>query len=95
MKMNGIDFDTYFKNYPDKDGFFGRYGGCYISDDLKKAMEEITNWESPLAMQLQWLVRWHWIVEIRTEIRSLTLYSCWLRSWNGQVLHIMNEDIWN
>lgn len=42
MNYNGIDFDTYFKNYPDKDGYYGRYGGCYIPDELKKAMEEIT-----------------------------------------------------
>ena len=41
MKYNGIDFDTYFKNYPDKDGYFGKYGGVYVSEDLKKAMEEI------------------------------------------------------
>ncbi len=41
MKFNGIDFDTYFKNFPDKDGFYGRYGGAFISDELKKAMEEI------------------------------------------------------
>ena len=42
MKFNGIDFDTYFKNYPDEKGYFGKYGGCYISDDLKNAMNEIT-----------------------------------------------------
>jgi len=42
MEMNGIQFDTYLKNYPDKDGFFGKYGGCYISEDLKQAMAEIT-----------------------------------------------------
>ena len=42
MNFNGIDFDTYFKNYPDANGFFGKYGGAYVSDDLKKAMEEIT-----------------------------------------------------
>ncbi len=42
MNYNGIDFDTYFKNYPDKNGFFDRYGGCYVPDELKKAMEEIT-----------------------------------------------------
>ncbi len=42
MKFNGIDFDTYFKNYPDENGYFGKYGGCYISDDLKNAMKEIT-----------------------------------------------------
>ncbi len=42
MNYNGIDFDTYFKNYPSADGYFGKYGGCYISDDLKAAMAEIT-----------------------------------------------------
>ena len=42
MEFNKIDFNTYFKNYPDKDGFFGKYGGAYVSKDLKNAMEEIT-----------------------------------------------------
>ena len=42
MKHNNFEFDTYFKNYPDKDGFFGKYGGSYITEDLKKAMDEIT-----------------------------------------------------
>ena len=39
MIFNNIDFDTYFKNYPDANGYFGKYGGAYISDELKKAME--------------------------------------------------------
>ncbi len=42
MEFNGINFDTYFKQYPDKNGYFGKYGGAYIPEDLKKAMEEIT-----------------------------------------------------
>lgn len=42
MKFNGIDFDTYEKNYPDMNGYFGKYGGCYISEELKNAMQEIT-----------------------------------------------------
>ena len=41
MLYNGIDFDTYFKNYPDKKGYFGKYGGSYIPEELQKAMEEI------------------------------------------------------
>ena len=41
MIYNGIDFDTYFKRFPDKDGYFGRYGGVYVSDELKRAMKEI------------------------------------------------------
>ncbi|MBQ3065619.1 MAG: tryptophan synthase subunit beta [Clostridia bacterium] len=37
-----MDFDTYFKSYPDKNGYFGKYGGAYISEDLRLAMKEIT-----------------------------------------------------
>ena len=42
MKFNGIEFDTYFKNYPDEKGYFGKYGGCYIPKELQAAMDEIT-----------------------------------------------------
>jgi len=42
MMYNGVDFDTYFKNYPDENGYFGKYGGVYISEELKNAMEEIS-----------------------------------------------------
>ncbi len=42
MIFNNIDFDTYSKNYPDENGFYGRYGGCYITPELKDAMDEIT-----------------------------------------------------
>ncbi len=42
MNCNGIDFATYFKHYPDENGYFGKFGGAYISPDLKKAMAEIT-----------------------------------------------------
>ncbi|MBR2042880.1 MAG: tryptophan synthase subunit beta [Clostridia bacterium] len=42
MIYNGIDFDTYFKNYPNEEGYFGKYGGVYVNDELKKAMAEIT-----------------------------------------------------
>ena len=41
MKFSNVDFDTYFKNYPDANGFFGKYGGCYIPPELQKAMDEI------------------------------------------------------
>ena len=41
MKLNNVDFDTYFKNYPTNDGYFGKYGGAYIPEELKAAMVEI------------------------------------------------------
>ena len=43
MLFNGVDFDTYYKNYPDENGYFGKYGGVYISDELKEAMKEIND----------------------------------------------------
>ena len=42
MNFNNVNFDTYFKDYPNEQGYFGRYGGCYIEPKLKDAMEEIT-----------------------------------------------------
>ena len=41
MTQNGIDFETYFKHYPDENGYFGKYGGSYVTPELQKAMEEI------------------------------------------------------
>ncbi len=42
MVFNNVNFDTYFKNYPDADGYFGKYGGCFVSEELTKAMKETT-----------------------------------------------------
>ena len=42
MKINNVDFDTYFKNYPNAEGFFGKYGGAYVSPELKRAMADIS-----------------------------------------------------
>ncbi len=42
MLYNGVEFDTYFKNHPDQNGYFGKYGGAYIPSELKAAMQEIT-----------------------------------------------------
>ena len=48
MEFGGINFDTYFKNYPDQNGYFGKYGGCYVSAELKEAMELIKFCKSQL-----------------------------------------------
>ena len=42
-KKCDFNFDNYFKNYPDDNGYFGKYGGVYVSDELKQAMKEITD----------------------------------------------------
>ncbi|MBR2928148.1 MAG: tryptophan synthase subunit beta [Oscillospiraceae bacterium] len=43
MTYNNIDFETYFKNYPDANGYFGKYGGSFVSPELQTAMEEIND----------------------------------------------------
>lgn len=42
MIYKDVDFNNYFKSYPDENGYFGKYGGAYIPDELKAAMQEIT-----------------------------------------------------
>ena len=43
MKQENINFKTYLKEYPDNDGFFGKFGGSYIPEELQKAMKEISD----------------------------------------------------
>lgn len=43
MILNNVDFETYLKKYPSQDGYFGKYGGVYVDEDLKKALAEITD----------------------------------------------------
>ena len=42
MKPKNVDFSRYFEEYPNADGYFGRYGGSYIPAELRQAMAEIT-----------------------------------------------------
>ncbi len=37
-----MDYSTYLKKYPTRDGRFGKYGGAYLPPQLVPAMEEIT-----------------------------------------------------
>lgn len=40
--MKNVDFKTYLKNFPDKDGYFGKYGGNYSPKELQEPLAEIT-----------------------------------------------------
>lgn len=41
MTVNNVNFETYFKNYPDAKGYFGKYGGSYITSELQVAINEV------------------------------------------------------
>lgn len=38
-----MDFTNYVKNYPDENGYFGKYGGAYLSEELVPAFKEIND----------------------------------------------------
>ena len=37
------DFLTYLKKFPDENGYFGKFGGAYLTPELENAMKEITD----------------------------------------------------
>ncbi len=39
--MKNVDFKTYSQSFPTKDGYFGKYGGNYTPDELRKPLEDI------------------------------------------------------
>lgn len=43
MKINDIDFETYLKHYPDKKGYFGKYGGAYLPKELIVPFKEVSD----------------------------------------------------
>ena len=43
MELNGINYETYLKNYPDSNGNYGNYGGSYLPPQLIPAFQEITD----------------------------------------------------
>lgn len=67
MLYNGVNFDTYFRNYPDKNGFFGKYGGAYISPELQTAMKEITEAYFTIAQSRQFIAE---LRRIRKEFQG-------------------------
>ena len=96
MVFNGIDFDTYFKNYPTNDGFFGKYGGAYVSEDLKRAMDEITKDSDCVALRK---AAWCGVRLIATahaadmdELNRRLLYKPMMRDGIFDTLIVLNKD---
>ena len=94
MIFNGINFDTYFKNYPDQNGFFGKYGGAYIPDDLKKAMEEITEAYFTICKSSKFIGE---LRRIRKEFQGRPTPVSYLERLSGKLgnvqLYVKREDL--
>lgn len=67
MKVNGVDFAEYFNQYPDENGYFGKYGGVYVDEKLKAAMEEITDAYYAICQSRRFIAE---LRRIRTEFQG-------------------------
>ena len=94
MNFNGIDFDTYFKHYPDQNGFFGKYGGAYISDELRKAMAEITEAYFTICKSSKFIGE---LRKIRREFQGRPTPISYLERLSGTLgnvqLYVKREDL--
>ena len=94
MIFNGVDFDTYFKHYPDDRGYFGPYGGAYISEELKAAMEEISTAYFTIAQSRQFIAE---LRRIRKEFQGRPTPVSHLERLSNKLgnvqLYVKREDL--
>ncbi len=94
MKLNNVDFDTYFKNYPDENGYYGRYGGCYITEELRDAMKEITDAYFTICKSSKFIAE---LRKIRREFQGRPTPISYLERLSGKLgnvqLYVKREDL--
>ncbi len=94
MVLNNINFDTYFKNYPDENGYFGRYGGAYVSEELKAAMMEISDAYFTIAQSRQFIAE---LRRIRKEFQGRPTPVSHLERLSNKLgnvqLYVKREDL--
>lgn len=94
--LNGLDFDfrNYRKMYPSDDGYFGRYGGCFLPPHLAKAMQEIYAGYQTIAKSAKFIAE---LREIRKNYqgRPTPIYHCQnLSNHFGKVqIYLKREDL--
>ena len=94
MNFNGIDFDTYFKNYPSRDGYFGKYGGAYIAPELKAAMDEINEAYFTICKSSEFIAE---LRKIRREFQGRPTPISYLKRLSSSIgnvqLYVKREDL--
>jgi len=94
MKFNNVDFDTYLKRYPDENGYFGKYGGAYIADELKEAMAEIDQAYNTICKSTRFISE---LRRIRKEFQGRPTPISYLERLSGKYgnvqLYVKREDL--
>lgn len=73
--MTYKDFDTYLKNYPDENGYFGKHGGAFLPPELLPAFAEIDEAYETICNSAQFINE---LRRIRREFqgRPTPVYHC-------------------
>ena len=94
MQYGEIDFDLYFKNYPNAEGFYGNYGGAFVPEDLKKAMAEITEAYFTICKSRKFISE---LRRIRKEFQGRPTPISYLERLSGSLgnvqLYVKREDL--
>jgi len=89
-----MDYRTYLRYHPDDNGFFGEYGGAFLSDELKVAMKEITESYHTIAQSAQFVNE---LRRIRRDFqgRPTPVYHCerLSRMIGGAQIYLKREDL--
>ncbi len=89
-----MDFSSYLRNYPDKNGYFGEYGGVFLPPELEEAFTEITEAYQTICHSA------HFISELRRirrefQGRPTPVYHCERLSkmLGGAQIYLKREDL--
>lgn len=89
-----MDYSTYLKNYPTKDGYFGKYGGAYLPPQLVPAMKEINDAYLTICHSSQFINE---LRRIRREFqgRPTPIYHCETlsRKLGKTQIYLKREDL--
>ncbi len=94
MIYNNSDFETYFKHYPDENGYFGKYGGAYISEELQVAMKDINEAYQTICKSRRFISE---LRRIRKEFQGRPTPISYLERLSGKLgnvqLYVKREDL--
>ena len=89
-----MDFRTYLRHYPDKNGYFGRFGGAYLPAELEPAFKEITEAYNSICHSAQFISE---LRRIRKQFqgRPTPVYHCerLSRLNGGAQIYLKREDL--
>lgn len=93
-KTEEVDFSLYKKMYPNKEGFFGPYGGSFVSKELQKAFDEVYTGYLTICKSARFIEE---LRRIRRDFqgRPTPLYHCErLSTYLGKVqIYLKREDL--